>query len=115
METTAGFKAADGSNGPGVSADREHEAGTSGSTEAIEVGASTNPDGSRVGALTWTVSKGADGLGSKEGKEVEVDSRGEGELVKEDTDVVYITDATAPWALIAVGWLGTRVVRTEDA
>lgn len=32
--------------------------------------ASTHPDGSRVGALSCTVSKGIGGLGSKEGKEL---------------------------------------------
>lgn len=59
--------------------------------------ASSNPDAS--GALTCRVSKGADGLGSRE-----EDSSGEEGVVMEVTDV-NITEATAGVALTE-GWRG---------
>lgn len=79
--TMAGSTAAEGSKGTGVSADRVHEAGTSGGTEVSDVGASTYLNGDRVEALSCTVSKGTGGLGSREGKKLEVDSTGRGPAV----------------------------------
>ncbi|CAI9574039.1 unnamed protein product [Staurois parvus] len=72
METTAGSKAAEGSFG--VSACTAHESGNSNGTEVTDVGTSTNPEGSDIGALSYNICicKGTKDLGSKEGKELEV-------------------------------------------
>ncbi|CAI9610251.1 unnamed protein product, partial [Staurois parvus] len=53
VETTAGFKAAEGSFG--VSAGRAHEAGNSDGTEVTDVRAFTQPESSEIGALSCTV------------------------------------------------------------
>lgn len=96
VETTAGSNAAEGSKGPGASPGGGHGA------EATD-----------VGALTCTVSTGGEGLGSREGKGQDVESRGEGECVTEL--VVNITDARAAAALTDADWLVPHVVgRTED-
>ncbi|CAI9596661.1 unnamed protein product, partial [Staurois parvus] len=55
VETTAESKAAEGSNGIGVSANRAHEAGNSDGTEVTDVGASTHPESSEIEALSCTV------------------------------------------------------------
>ncbi|CAI9559498.1 unnamed protein product, partial [Staurois parvus] len=53
VETAAGSKAAEGSFG--VSAGRAHEAGNSDGTEVTDVGASTHPESSEIGAPSCTV------------------------------------------------------------
>ncbi|CAI9605423.1 unnamed protein product, partial [Staurois parvus] len=53
VETTAGSKAAEGSFG--VSSGRAHEAGNSDGTEVTNVGSSTHPKSSEIGALSCTV------------------------------------------------------------
>lgn len=74
-------KAADGSKDTWVSADRIHKARISDGTEVTDVEASTSPDGSQFGALSFTVSKGSNGLDSKESNKLEVDSTGRGPTV----------------------------------
>ncbi|CAI9532186.1 unnamed protein product, partial [Staurois parvus] len=53
VETTVGSKAAEGSFW--VSACRAHESGNSDGTEVTDVGASTHPEGSDIGALSCKV------------------------------------------------------------
>ncbi|CAI9562123.1 unnamed protein product, partial [Staurois parvus] len=53
VETTAGSKAAEGSFE--VSAGRAHKAGNSDGTEVTDVGTSTHPESSEIGALSCTV------------------------------------------------------------
>ncbi|CAI9564243.1 unnamed protein product, partial [Staurois parvus] len=55
VKTMAGSKAAEGSRGIGVSADRAYEAGNSDGTGVPEVGASTHPESREIGALSCTV------------------------------------------------------------
>ncbi|CAI9578962.1 unnamed protein product, partial [Staurois parvus] len=54
VETTAGSKAAEGSRGIGVSADRAHEPGNSDGTEVTDVEASIHPESHKIGALSCT-------------------------------------------------------------